>query len=58
MINHYPPFIEVENYLKKLRSNILETGRLFWRWKDGTCIFCEPGKGPNDEPIQKHTYYD
>ncbi len=35
-----------------------ETAKSFWRWKDGTCIFCETSKGPNDEPIQRHTFYD
>lgn len=44
--------------MKKLISNILETSKNFWRWKDGTCIFCETSKGPNDELIQRHTFYE
>jgi hypothetical protein len=24
---------------------------------DGTCEFCKPGKGANDEVLQKHTFH-
>lgn len=41
-----------------MNTNILGSSDKFWRWKDGTCIFCETSKGPNDEPIQKHTFFD
>lgn len=51
-----PPRTEVEAILAKLLNNIRNTSDLFWRWMDGTCIFCPTGKGPNDEPIQKHNF--
>jgi len=57
-LNTHPPLPEIETILKRLKSNLIDTSRLFWRWKDGTCIFCEPFKGPNDEDVQKHTFYD
>lgn len=57
-MNNNPPLPEIETILKKLIDNILETSKSFWRWKDGTCIFCETNKGPNDEPIQKHTFFE
>jgi len=55
-LNLQPPITEVEMILRKLLNNILHTSDLFWRWKDGTCIFCPTSKGPNDEPIQKHNF--
>ena len=24
---------------------------------DSTCEFCKPGKGPNDEVLQRHTFH-
>ena len=29
----------------------------FWRWMDGYCTFPPANKGPNDEVIQKHTFF-
>lgn len=29
----------------------MNTSSLFWRWKDGTCIFVDTYKGTNDEAI-------
>lgn len=55
-LNTQPPLQEVEAILRKLLYNILHTSDIFWRWKDGTCIFCETSKGPNDEPIQKNNF--
>jgi dynein heavy chain, axonemal len=57
-LNTHPGLPEVEQILKKLQTNILESSKNFWRWIDGTCIFCPTSKGPNDEPVQKHTFHE
>lgn len=40
-----------------LPTTIIATSKSFWRWMDGYCTFCPAGKGPNDEVLQKHTYF-
>lgn len=31
--------------------------KYFWRWMDRSCEFCKPGKGPNDEVLQKFDFH-
>lgn len=57
-LNTHPPVPEMQAILKKIKSNVIESARQFWRWKDGYCTFCEQVKGQNDELVQRHTFYD
>lgn len=47
---------EVESFLTKIRSSIIDAAKEFWRWRDGTCLFCEESKGMNEELIQNYTF--
>lgn len=56
---HYstnPGMTEVESFLTKIRSSIIDAAKEFWRWRDGTCLFCEEQKGMNDELTQNYTF--
>jgi dynein heavy chain len=52
-----PSYNELYDILNNIPNNIINSTKHFWRWMDGTCEFCKPGKGPNDEVLQKHTFY-
>jgi len=50
-LNTHPPVPEMQAVLKKIKSNVIESARQFWRWKDGYCTFCDQVKGQNDELV-------
>jgi dynein heavy chain, axonemal len=52
-----PTYNELYDILNNIPNNIIASTKNFWRWMDGTCEFCRPGKGPNDEVLQKHTFH-
>jgi hypothetical protein len=52
-----PTYNELYDILNNIPNNIIASTKNFWRWMDGTCEFCKPGKGPNDEVLQKHTFH-
>lgn len=52
-----PTYTELYDILNNIPNNIIASTKNFWRWMDGTCEFCKPGKGPNDEVLQKHTFH-
>lgn len=43
-----PTYNELYDILNNIPNNIIASTKNFWRWMDGTCDFCKPGKGPND----------
>jgi len=42
----------------KICKNMMNECSQFWRWKDGTCIFCDTVKGNNDEQVQQYNFED
>jgi len=53
-VNPIPRMVEIDGIQSRIYINIREVGRLFPRWKDGTCIFPEPRTNPNTEEKSYH----
>ena len=52
-----PSTNELYDILNIIPNNIMASTKSFWRWMDGYCTFSPTSKGPNDEIIQKHTFF-
>ena len=52
-----PTYNDLFTILTNIPNNIISMTKYFWRWMDGSCEFCKPGKGPNDEVLQKFDFH-
>ena len=43
-----PSYNDMLHTLLNIPNNIISMTKFFWKWMDGSCEFCKPGKGPND----------
>ena len=52
-----PTYNDLFTILTNIPNTIISMTKFFWRWMDGSCEFCKPGKGPNDEVAQKYDFH-
>lgn len=52
-----PTYNDLFTILTNIPNNIISMTKYFWRWMDRSCEFCKPGKGPNDEVLQKFDFH-
>jgi dynein heavy chain len=55
-VTYYPSQDDIGKLLQSITTNILDSAKVFIRWRDGRCDLCEP-KIVNDEKVDNHTFY-